>query len=147
MRAQRSALQCDPRNLGSILGVDSLSILFNPRSFPRTGCFPWVSGGFLERFGSLERMEVEGTPRKCVSVLFLLSLPLRTFFLIMNRCISRKKHWKEWTWKLPLASAVWLARYASAQASFQDGPVAGGHSCERCERRRKMASDVWPMQF
>ena len=25
-------------------------------------CFPWGSDGFLERFGSLERMEMEGTP-------------------------------------------------------------------------------------
>ena len=50
-------------------GLDSLSILFNHRSFLQNRIrllflllfFFWVSGGFLE--GSLERMDMEGTPR------------------------------------------------------------------------------------
>ena len=44
--------------LSLVLGVDSLSILFNHRSFQEPmPCFffsPWDSGGFLERFGSLD---------------------------------------------------------------------------------------------
>ena len=43
------------------LGVESDS--FQPGSFQTPAPFSRVSGGFLERFGSLERMEMEGTPR------------------------------------------------------------------------------------
>ena len=46
------------------LGVDSFPILFN-RSFLKNRIrFPWAFAGFLKRFGPLERMELEGTPRK-----------------------------------------------------------------------------------
>ena len=38
-------------------------------------CFPWVFHGFLQRFGSLERMELEGTPRR----MRLLSVGPRTW--------------------------------------------------------------------
>ena len=39
------------------LGVDSISVLFNHRSFRRPDPFyPGFLGGFPERFGSLERM-------------------------------------------------------------------------------------------
>ena len=38
------------------LRVDSFSILSSHRSFRKPDPFPWVSRGFLERFGSLERM-------------------------------------------------------------------------------------------
>ena len=42
-------------------GVDSNSILFNRRSFQKPDPFPtWALDGFLNRFGSLERMEKEG---------------------------------------------------------------------------------------
>ena len=48
-----------------IIWVDSFSILFNHRSFQKPDPFSTrVSGGFVERFGSLERMEMEGTSRK-----------------------------------------------------------------------------------
>ena len=46
-----------------VLGVDSpffSTIVLSQR--PAVLRSPWVSGGFLERFGSLERMEMEGTP-------------------------------------------------------------------------------------
>ena len=39
---------------------------FQPSFFPKTGRLPWVSGGFPERSGSLERMEMESTPRSTV---------------------------------------------------------------------------------
>ena len=44
-----------------VLGLDSrfFSIVLSKKS----GRFRWVSGRFLERLGSLERMEMEGTPR------------------------------------------------------------------------------------
>ena len=43
-------------------GVDSHS--FQPSVlFSKTSCFPRVFGGFLKRFGSLERMELENTSR------------------------------------------------------------------------------------
>ena len=35
----------------------------NKSKFRKPDPFPWVSGGFLERFGSLERMEMEGSTR------------------------------------------------------------------------------------
>ena len=51
------------KRFSGFLTVDSLSILFNHRSLQKLDLFPWASGGFLERFGSLEGMEMEGTPR------------------------------------------------------------------------------------
>ena len=40
--------------------LDFLSILFNHRSFSKhRSRFPWDSGKFLERFGSLEKMDME----------------------------------------------------------------------------------------
>ena len=44
------------------------TIFFNHRSSRTRIRFPWVSGGFLERFGSRERMELEGTPRVVFSL-------------------------------------------------------------------------------
>ena len=46
----------------NVLGADSVQS-FQPSCFSITSRFPCVSGGFLERFGSLERMEMEGTLR------------------------------------------------------------------------------------
>ena len=44
---------------------------FQPSLFSITRRFPWVSRGFLERFGSLERMDMEGTLRLfCTEVEF-----------------------------------------------------------------------------
>ena len=51
------------------LEVDSLSILFNHRYCQKPNLFPtWVLDGFLKRFGSLERMKMEGTPNKHVGL-------------------------------------------------------------------------------
>ena len=41
------------------LGVDSTIGPFKNRI-----CFPWVFDGFLKRFGSPERMDMEGSPRR-----------------------------------------------------------------------------------
>ena len=55
-------------------GADSFSILFSPRSFQKPiAISPRAFGGFLERFGSLERMEMEVTPR--IGLVYL-GLPL-----------------------------------------------------------------------
>ena len=44
------------------------TILLNHRSFQKPAIFPGVSGGFLERFGSLERMEMEGNYLQNIAV-------------------------------------------------------------------------------
>ena len=40
----------------TVLGVDSMSILFNHRSFQKPDPFPCIFDGFLRRFGPVERM-------------------------------------------------------------------------------------------
>ena len=51
------------------LAVDSFSILFSHRSFQKIQIhFPGFFGGFPERFGSLERMEMEATPCKLARI-------------------------------------------------------------------------------
>ena len=52
-----------PQTTNIVLGGDSLSILSTIVLSKNRSRFPLVSGGFLERFGSLERMEMESTPR------------------------------------------------------------------------------------
>ena len=55
---RRSRLPQPSQNNGrkqlTFLKVAFFSILFNLRSFQKPDPFPWVSGGFLERFGSLQ---------------------------------------------------------------------------------------------
>ena len=48
---------------GFARAVDSFSILFSHPFFSRTSHTPGVFGGFPERSGSLERIEMEATPR------------------------------------------------------------------------------------
>ena len=50
-------------SIALVLGVDS-NHSFQPSFFSRTDRgFPWGSDGFLKRFGSLERMETDVSPR------------------------------------------------------------------------------------
>ena len=52
----------DAGSFGKFLGVDSSSILFNHPFQKPDPRLTWVFDGFLKRFGSPERMEMEGTP-------------------------------------------------------------------------------------
>ena len=54
----------------TLLGVDSDSILFNHRSFPKPDLFPWVFDAFLKR--RIPGKNGEGTPRTLLKVLKLL---------------------------------------------------------------------------
>ena len=60
----RCASKPEPRGVTNLfLGVDSWSILFDHRSFQKSGVLPEVLEVSGKKFGSLERMEMEGTPR------------------------------------------------------------------------------------